>query len=154
MIHSTVCLLISINPTGVVNVQHLIDESMLRTIFSTPSDFTISEQIFLDRLSSIAKRYDVTCITEKQKTAMSKELFDMQFINAIEHAILSLPCQTIKDSLAMQADLQTPINLIDIYLHKASLHLNDASLCPEKILNKKFLFIMLHMQNVHHENAS
>ena len=127
---------------------------MLRAIFPTPSDFTASEEKFLDSLRNIAKRYDVTCITEKQKTALSKELFDMQFINAIEHAILSLPSQTIKDTLAMQADLQKPINLIDIYHHKASLSLSNSSLCPAKTLDKKLLFIMQNMQNLHHENAS
>jgi len=135
-------------------MQHLTDASMLRAIFPTPSAFTTSEAIFLDRLGNIAERYDVTCITEKQKTAMSKELFDMQFINAIEHAILSLPSQTIKDTLAMQTDLQKPINLIDIYHHKASLSLNDSSLCPAKILDKKLLFIMQNMQKIHHENVS
>jgi len=134
-------------------MQHLTDTSMLRAVFPTPSDFTISEEIFLDSLRTIAKRYDVTCITEKQKTAMSKELFDMQFINAIEHAILSLPSQTIKDTLAMRADLQKPMNLIDIYNHKASLSLNDSSLCPAKILDKKILFIMQNMQKLHHNSV-
>lgn len=132
-------------------MQHVSDASKLRAVFPTPGDFTISEEVFLNSLCHIAKRYDVTCITEKQKTAMSKELFDMQFINAIEHAILSLPSQSIKDTLEMRADLQKPINLIDIYNHKASLSLNNSNQCPAKVLDNKFLFILKNMQSLHRD---
>jgi len=46
----------------------------------------------------------------------------------------------------MRADLQEPMNLIDIYNHKASLSLNDSCLCPAKILDKKFFYHAKHVK--------
>jgi len=112
--------------------------------------FGCSEETFIKSVAEIAQRFDVTSITEKQKTALSKALFDTKLINAIEHAILSLPSQSINATLARRVDLQKPINLLEIYQEKALSSPGDYHRSSAKILDEKFLCIM---QTMHQERV-
>ena len=105
-----------------------------------------SEQQVSQAIKTIAHDYDVTCITEKQKTALSKALFNGGIISAIEHAILSLPNQQIKDALARQP-LQTTqtLNLIQVFEDKVAISKHYSDLSPVKAIDDKFLFIMLNI---------
>ena len=63
-------------------------------------NYSFSAKKIHAEIKMIALEFDVTCITEKQKSAMSKALFDKGVINATEHAILSLPKRNINAALA------------------------------------------------------
>lgn len=115
------------------------------------NSFSYSQRQIHDQISEIAKIYDVTHITEQQKHAMSKALFDQGIISAIEHAILSLPSRSIKRSLMQQEPAKETLNLIDIYQKKVNISRNYSNLSAEKAIDEKFLFIMqdLHQQHIH-----
>ena len=102
-------------------------------------------------IKTIALEFDVTCITEKQKSAMSKALFDKGVINATEHAILSLPKRNINAALAHLDVSQELLNLIEIYEEKVAISKNYTNLSATKAIDSKFLFIMqdLHQQHLH-----
>lgn len=113
----------------------------------TASNFGYSEDVIQKGISNIVQSYDVTCITEQQKTALSKALYDSHLISAIEHAILSLPCQNIEAALNNEQHFNCTLNLLDIYQQKVTLNQGESSLSPGKAIDEKFLFIMQNMHN-------
>ncbi|NQZ32323.1 MAG: hypothetical protein HRU06_13710 [Oceanospirillaceae bacterium] len=119
----------------------------------TANNFSFSEEVIVKGIRKISRSYDVTCITEKQKTAMSKELYDSRLINAIEHAILSLPSQNIEATLNNDQAFNTPLNLIDIYNQKVTMNQSESNLSPGKAIDEKFLFIMQNIHDQHRLNS-
>jgi hypothetical protein len=114
-------------------------------------NFSFSEKKVHAEIKTIALEFDVTCITEKQKSAMSKALFDKGIINATEHAILSLPKRNIRATLAHTDVSQELLNLIEIYQEKVAISSGYTNLSATKAIDSKFLFIMqdLHQQHIH-----
>ncbi len=115
------------------------------------SNFRFSARKVHAEISTIALEFDVTCITEQQKSAMSKALFDKGVINAIEHAILSLPTGNIKAALSHKDVSQDLLNLIEIYKERVAISQAYTNFSAAKAIDVKFLFIMqdLYQQHLH-----
>lgn len=114
-------------------------------------NFQFSARKVHNEIKAIARDFDVTCITEQEKSAMSKALFDKGIINAIEHAILSLPNRKIKSALAQRESSTDLLNLIEIYQEKVAISRTYTNFSAAKAIDEKFLFIMqdLHQQHIH-----
>ena len=117
------------------------------------NNFSYSKTSIKKSICQISQHYDVTCISEKQKTALSKELFDAHIINAIEHAILSLPLQSIQDSFSKVVSPELPLDLVAMYRYKVSLNKNKLDLSPAKAIDEKFLFIMSKLSEQHNSGC-
>ncbi len=112
------------------------------------TNFSFSAQKVHENMRGIAKNYDVTAITERQKTALSRELFDCGAINAIEHAILSLPHRHIEAALNKSEDADASFNLLDFYRDRVAANSHFTDLSPAKAIDEKFLFIMQDLQKL------
>ncbi|EPJ44354.1 MAG: hypothetical protein OFPII_35410 [Osedax symbiont Rs1] len=115
------------------------------------TNFSSSTQKVDKSVRSIANDYDVSAITERQKTLLSKELFDCDAINAIEHAILSLPHRQIEAALSKSGDANASFNLLDFYRQKVAVNSRFTNLSPAKTIDEKFLFIMTDLDKYHRQ---